>query len=115
MYRNDNSKKNIKKLLFEIEGHNGDKITNLLTVTFKRKNKFYKKPVYLFMSNKMIDNLNLKDNRKYFGDTTYFCVPPHFRGMKLFIMMVYNEQLKKTILCLFFLIHNENKETSKKY
>ena len=52
----------------------------------------------------------LNDNIQYFGDTTYDCVPPQNRGLKLFVLLCYNKKYNKILLCTLALIYNENKE-----
>lgn len=54
----------------------------------------------------MQNNLNNPNISQFFWDTTYYCVPPH--GMKLFILLGFDNSLKKTILLLLALIKNEN-------
>ena len=59
----------------------------------------------------MKKNIILKDNIQYFGDTTYVCIPPQNRGLKLFVLLCYNKKYNKILLCIFALIYNENIET----
>ena len=59
----------------------------------------------------MQNNLNNPNISQFFGDTTYYCVPPHNKGIKLFILLGFDNSLKKNILLLLALIKNENFET----
>ena len=63
--------------------------------------------------NDMKKNLNLPDNIQYFGDSIYEYIPPQHKGMKLFVLLCYNQKYNKTLLCLLALIYNENKEILK--
>ena len=86
-------------------------LTTKLNVIFKRKNKEYKKDIYIIMNEKMKKNIALKDNDQFFADTTFQCVPPQHKGLKLFVFLTYNKKLNKNLLCLLALIYNENFET----
>ena len=105
------SKTNIKQLILDMKDITGYNLTTRLTVEFIRKNKKYKKDIFILMNSKMKKNLILKDNIQFFADTTYDCVPPHNCKMKLFILLAYNKNLNKILLCMMALIFNENKET----
>ena len=43
------------------------------------------------MNENMKKNINLENNIQYFSDTTFDCVPPQNRGMKLFSLLTYND------------------------
>ena len=109
--KNKYSKNNITNLILNMEDNNGYKLTTKIDVTFKRKNKVYNKNIYIMMNNNMKDNLTSNENTQFFADTTYNCVPPQNKGMKLFIIISYNSKHNKFLLCLLSLIYNENKET----
>ena len=59
----------------------------------------------------MKDNIILKENTQYFSDITYYAVPPNKSNLKIFVLLAFNKNLYKTILCNISLIYNENKET----
>ena len=59
----------------------------------------------------MKEYIILEGNIQYFADSTYKCISSQNKRAKLFIILVYNEKLNKTILCALYLIYNENKET----
>lgn len=109
--KNNYSKKNIENLLLEMQDNNNYNLTTKLSVQFKRKNKIYHKNIYILMNEKMNKNIMLNDNIQYFGDTTYDCVPPQNRGIKLFVLLSYNKKFNKLLLCALALIYNENIET----
>ena len=62
----------------------------------------------------MKKNWNCNDNTRFFSDTTYDCIPPQRRGMKLFVILSYNKKLNIILLCILALIYNKNKETLEK-
>lgn len=70
--RNDN----LEKLLMNLN-INEDKISEKIYVTFKRKKKLYKKPIYFFLTNKMKENIkiNYEEENQFFADWTYYAVP----------------------------------------
>ena len=105
------SKKNIEELILNMQDNKNYNLTNKINVEFKRKNKTYKKNIYIIMNEEMKKNISLNDNIQYFGDTTYQCVPPQNRGLKLFVLLCYNKKYNKILLCAFALIYNENYET----
>ena len=86
-----------------MQDNNNYNLTTKLSVQFKRKN--------ILMNEKMKKNIMLNDNIQYFGDTTYDCVPPQNRGIKLFVLLSYNKKFNKLLLCALALIYNENIET----
>ena len=109
--KNNYSKNNIENLLLEMQDNNNYNLTTKLSVQFKRKNKIYHKNIYILMNEKMNKNIMLNDNIQYFGDTTYDCVPPQNRGIKLFVLLSYNKKFNKILLYTLALIYNENIET----
>ena len=98
-------------MILEITDYNDYNLTSKLNVIFKRKNKEYKKDIYIIMNEKMKKNIVLEDNNQFFADTTFQCIPPQHKGLKLFILLTYNKKLNKNLLCLLALIYNENFET----
>ena len=110
-YKSNRSKKFIKELILNIQDFKGYNITTEISVKFKRKNKIYKKPIYLLMNASMKDNIQLIDNIQYFGDTTFDVIPPQNKGMKLFVVLAYNKKFNSINLCVLALIYNENQET----
>ena len=63
------------------------------------------------MTKEMEDNLTDKNNSQYFSDVTYYCIPPHNHNYRLFIIMSFNKEKFKSILCNISLISNGNLET----
>ena len=59
----------------------------------------------------MKKNLVLDGNIQFFADTTFDVIPPQNKGMKLFVMLTFNNKLNKVLLSLLALIYNENRET----
>lgn len=84
------SKKNIKQLIMDMKDEKDYNITTKLYVEFKRKNKTYKKDIYMLMNAQMKKNVSSDKNLQFFSDTTYQCVPPQNSGMKLFVLLAYN-------------------------
>ena len=110
-YKVNSSKKNIKNLILDMKDFNNYDLTTKLSVIFKRKNKEYKKDIFIIMNENMKKNIVLIDNNQFFVDTTFQCIPPQHKGLKLFVILTYNKKLNKTLLCLLALIYNENFET----
>ena len=48
-----------------------------------------------------------KDIYHFFGDSTYRCVPPKFRGYRLYIISGYHLILKRARILAYILIQNE--------
>ena len=90
---------------------NNKEITNKIQVNYIRKNINYSKDIYILMSTKMEDNIKLNCNTQYFSDITYYAIPRNKSKLKIFILLAFNKDLYKTILCNISLIYNENKET----
>ena len=65
--------------------------------------------------NDMKKNLNLPDNIQYFGDSIYEYIPPQHKGMKLFVLLCYNQKYNKTLLCLLVLYTMKTKKLWRKY
>ena len=63
------------------------------------------------MTTEMIDNIKKENNIQYFNDITYYAVPPNKNRYKIYILLAFNKDLFKTIICNISLITNENKET----
>ena len=55
----------------------------------------------------MIINLCNNNISKYFGDTTYHCIPPTMRKYKLFIISGFDLKKKKISICCYALIPDE--------
>ena len=51
------------------------------------------------MSKDMESNINKKDNIQYFMDVTYYATPPNNSKYKLLVILAFNRQLFKSILC----------------
>ena len=93
---------------FEI---NNNKVVTELDVSFKRKNKIYKKVIYVIMTTNMEINIQKKNNIQYFFGVKYYVTPPTNKNYKLFALLAFNKDLFKTIICNLSIIENENKET----
>lgn len=63
------------------------------------------------MAKDMEANIKLENNIHYFADITYYAIPPNQSKYKIFILLSFNNNLHKTILCNISNIANENKET----
>ena len=63
------------------------------------------------MTAELIDNIPKENNIQYFNDITYYAVPPNKNKYKIYILLEFNRDLFKTIICHISLITNENKET----
>ena len=63
------------------------------------------------MSTKMEDNIKLNGNTQYFIDMTYYAIPSNKSKLTIFVLLTFNKDLYKTILCNNSLIYNENKNT----
>ena len=90
---------------------NEDNIVTKINTTFERKKIIYTKEIYIIMTSDMIENINNKSNVQYFMDVTYYATPPNNKKFKLLIILAFNNNLYKTLLCNISIISNENKET----
>ena len=86
-------------------------LTTKINVEFIRKNKTFNKNIYIIINDNMKKNVILPDNTQYFGDSNYEYISPQHKGMKLFVLLCYNQKYNKILIFLFALIYNENKET----
>ena len=109
--------KNIREFNKEMQSNlntfeiNNNKVVTELEVSFKRKNQIYKKVIYIIMTTNMETNIQMKNNIQYFLDVTYYVTPPTNKKYKLFVLLAFNKDLFKTIICNLSIIENENKET----
>lgn len=87
------------------------KVVSKLEVNLKRKNINYIKNIFIIMTKEMEQNIQKDNNIQYFSDVTYYCIPPNQYKYKLFILLAFNKDLYKRILCNISLISNENIET----
>ena len=69
--------------------------------------------MYIILTKEMSKEIKNKDIYQYFGDATYRCVPPTFRKYRLYILSVFNLNLKKTMILTMILIPNEKQITYK--
>ena len=93
----------------EIEG---EKVTTVLNVIFKRLNKEYNKKIYMIMNKKMIEYISDTTNiLQVFCDTTYHALPCKSTHFKLWILVGFHKGIYKTVLLCISLIKNENEET----
>ena len=90
---------------------NNEKIVSEIFVNYERKNKLYKKEIYIIMTKNMITNIINKDNIQYFMDVTYYATPPNTSKYKLLVILAFNRDLYKSIICNLSILQNENKET----
>ena len=88
-----------------------EKIVTELYVNFERKNKVFKKAIYIIMTKEMISNITKNDNIQYFMDVTYYATPPNTSKYKLLVILAFNRELFKSIICNLSIIQTENKET----
>ena len=63
------------------------------------------------MTKSMAENIKLNDNIQHFMDVKYYSSPPSKVKYKLFVILVFNQQKYKKVLCNLSLIENENAET----
>ena len=89
---------------------NGKKIVTKLNVNSIRKKINFNTNIYAIMTEEMINNINNPNNIQYFNDIIYYAIPPNKNHYKIYILMVFNKDLYKTIICNISLISNENKE-----
>ncbi len=92
-----------------------EKVVTKLNVSFNRKGKNHNKDIFIFLSPEMKSNLLEASNIQFFSDITYYAVLPGNKKYKLFILLSFNQNKFKTLLCLIALITNENTETFQKY
>ena len=88
--------------------NNNNNIVTGLKVEFKRNGKVYIKVLYIFMIENMIKNIKLEGNTQYFSDTTYYCIQSQCKTLKMWILLAYNKNLNKTMICNISQIENEN-------
>ena len=107
-YKVNSSKKTIRNLILDMKDFSNYNLTTKLNVIFKRKNKEYKKDIYIIMNEKMKKNIVLKDNNQFFADTTFLCIPPQHKGLKLFVLLIklYKKLfLKQEFLLVIFILY----------
>ena len=63
------------------------KLTVSKKVTLKRDNKIYYKDIYIIMNDDMKNNLENKNISQFFTDTTFRCVPPNKKSLKLWLLL----------------------------
>ena len=63
------------------------------------------------MTKQMEENIQMNSNIQFFSDVTYYCIPPNQYKYKLFVLLAFNKELYRSILCNISLICNENTET----
>ena len=114
IYNLKKDKKNIHELLLDMKDNNNINIVTGIKVEFTRKNKTFIKDLYIIMTNDMIQNIKEPENIQYFSDTTYYCIPPQCKSLKMWILLSYNKKYNKILICNISLIKNENLETYKK-
>ena len=105
-----NIKKNNHQLIMDIKYNNENIISNI-KVSFKRKNIEFIKDIYIIMNKQMKLNIVNENVTQHFIDCTYRCIKPNNKGMKLLILLGFDNENKKTILIMMSLIKNKNYET----
>ena len=90
-----------------MKDYNNNNIVTGLKVDFKRNGKAYIKVFYI-MTKDMIKNIKLEGNTQYFSDTTYYCIQSQCKTLKMWILLAYNKNLNKTMICNISQIENEN-------
>ena len=63
--------------------------------------------MFIIMTKNMILEIKNKDIYQFFGDATYRCTPPTFRGYKLYVISGFNLCLKRSRILAYILIPNE--------
>ena len=63
------------------------------------------------MSDEMEENIKNNKNTQYFIATTYYATPPNSAQNKIMVILAFNSESFKSILCNLSIISNENKET----
>ena len=90
---------------------NNNNIVNKINVIFKRKGIKYEKDIYIIMNTEMKENIKNQENIQYFLDVTYYATPPNNKKYRILIIISFNSELFRTLLCNISIISNENKET----
>lgn len=67
--------------------------------------------MFLIMTKTMINEIKNNNIYQFFGDATYRCIPPTFKGYRLYIISGYNLLIKRTRILAFILIPNETEQT----
>ena len=60
--------------------------------------------MYIILTKELSKEIKNKDIYQYFWYATYRCVPPTFRKYRLYILSVFNLNLKKTMILAMILI-----------
>ena len=108
-YYNHNKKKNFEEVLLNLKINDKNYIYNL-NVNYKRKNINYNSNIYIIMTDVMESNIKANNNIQYFMDVTYYSTPSSKNKFKLFVLLAFNKDKYKTILCNLSLIEKENTE-----
>ena len=59
----------------------------------------------------MKENIKNQKNIQYFLDVIYYVTPPNNKKYRILIIISFNSELFRTLLCNIIIISNENKET----
>ena len=97
--------KDFKENLINLK-YDNKQIVTILSVNFIRKNKKYKKDIYIIMNEEMESNIKEKDNIQFFTDITYYAILPKPVKYKILILLSSNNKEFKSILCSIALIAN---------
>ena len=63
------------------------------------------------MNTEMKKNIKNQKNIQYFLDVTYYATPPNNKKYRILIIISFNSELFRTLLCNISIISKENKET----
>ena len=69
------------------------------------------KNIYIIMNTDMKENIKNEKNIQYFLDGKYYATPPNNKKYRILIILPFNSELLRTLLCNISIISNDNKET----
>ena len=110
------SKEIIIVQLLELKDEKGDKIIKVYIYEYTIKNNTKKKKatIFIIINKIMLYNLTNDSISQFFGDATYYCIPPIIRRYKLYVVSGFNLKDKKINICCYAFIPDEKYETYKK-
>jgi len=59
--------------------------------------------MFIILNKNMALEIKNKDIYQFFGDATYRCIPPTFRGYRLYVISGYHLTLKRAIILAYIL------------
>ena len=107
-YRRFNSEINTNLLIIK---DNNNNIVNKINLFFKRKGIKYEKDIYIIVNTEMKENIKNEKNIQYFFDVTHYATPPNNKKYRILIILSFNSELFRTLLCSISIITKKNKET----